>query len=62
MLDNEAEHEPDGEETEEHNLEDFWKKYPWRLIGHESRGSATSPEKAKAGDTVTLFEGKNTRV
>ncbi len=38
MLDNKAEHEPDGEETEEHNLEDFWKKYPWWLIGHESRG------------------------
>ncbi len=29
MLDNEAEREPDGEETEEHNLEDLRKKYPW---------------------------------
>jgi hypothetical protein len=28
ILDNEAEREPDGEETEEHNLEDLRKKYP----------------------------------
>jgi hypothetical protein len=30
-LDNEAEREPDSEETEVHNLEDLRKKYPWWL-------------------------------
>ncbi len=43
MLDNEAEREPDGEETEEHNLEDLRKKYPWWLTKREGRELATSP-------------------
>jgi hypothetical protein len=62
MLDNEVEREPDGEEPDEPNLEGLKKKYPWWLGEHEGKESATSPEKAKLGDTVTLFEGRNTNV
>jgi hypothetical protein len=62
MLDNEAGHGPDGKETKEHGLENLRKKYPWWLNGSEGEESATSPEKAESGDTVTLFEGRNTRV
>jgi hypothetical protein len=62
MLDNEATQEPDSEETEEHSLENLRKKYPWWLSSHEGEESATSPEKADSGDTVTLFEGRNTHV
>jgi hypothetical protein len=53
---------PDGEETDEHNLEELKKKYPWWLSGREGKESSTSPEKAEAGDTVTLFKGRNTLV
>ncbi len=60
MLDNEAECEPDGEETDEHNMEDLRKKYPWWLSERGSKESAKSPEKAELGHTVTLFEGRNT--
>ncbi len=62
MLDNEAEREPDGEATDEHNMEDLRKKCPWWLSKCNGKEPATSPEKAKLGDTVTLFEGRNTRV
>jgi hypothetical protein len=62
MLDNEAEREPDGEETEEHNLEGLQKKYPWWLSQHDSKESATPPKRAEARDTGMLFEGRNTRV
>ncbi len=62
MLDNEAAREPDGEETEEHGLENLRKKYPWWLSGREGEEFATSPEKAESGDTVTLFKGRNTRI
>ncbi len=37
MLDNEAEREPDGEETDEHNLADLRKKYPWWLSYSKER-------------------------
>jgi hypothetical protein len=62
MLDNEAACEPDGEETEKHGLKDLRKKYPWWLSGCKGEESATIPEKAESGDTVTLFEGRNTRM
>jgi hypothetical protein len=62
MLDNEAAREPDGEETDKHNLEDLRRKYPWWLSGQESKESAAPPKKADSGDTVTLFEGRITRV
>jgi hypothetical protein len=62
MLDNEAARKPDSEETKEHGLENLRKKYPWWLSGREGEESSTSPEKAESGDTVTLFEGRNTRV
>ncbi len=47
-LDKEAAREPNGEETEEHGLENLSKKYPWWLSGHEGEESATSPEKAES--------------
>ncbi len=62
MLDNEAGHKPDGEETDEPNLEGLKKKYLWWLGEHEGKESATSTEKADLRDTVTLIEGRNTRV
>jgi hypothetical protein len=62
MLDNEAAHESNGEETKEHGLEKLRKKNPWWLNAIEGEESATSPEKAESGDTVTLFEGRNTRM
>jgi hypothetical protein len=33
MLDNEAAREPDGKETDEQNLEDLKRRYPWWLRG-----------------------------
>jgi hypothetical protein len=62
MLDNEAACDPDDEEAEEHGLENLRKKYPWWLSGREGEESASSPEKAESGDTVTLFRGRNTCV
>ncbi len=64
MLDNEATRAPAGEETEEQNLEDLRKKYPWWLGGQGGiEASAPAQEScADADDTVTLFEGKTTRV
>jgi hypothetical protein len=62
MLDSEAACEPDGKETKEHGLENLRKKYPWWLSGREGEESATLLEKAKSGDTVTLFEGRNPSV
>jgi hypothetical protein len=57
MLDNEAACAPEGEETE-----DLRRKYPWWL-NRRGGGEATTPAgKADSEDTVTLFEGKNTRV
>jgi hypothetical protein len=62
MLDNEAARDPDGEETDKHNLEDLRRKYPWWLSGQESKESAAPPEKADSGDTVTVFKGRITCV
>ncbi len=59
MLDNKAACVPDGEETK-HSLENLRKKYLWWLSSREGEESATSPGKAESGDTVTLFEGRNT--
>ncbi len=44
MLDNEAAREPNGEEIEEHLLENLRKKYPWWLSGREGEKSAMSRE------------------
>jgi hypothetical protein len=62
MLENEAGREPHGEEADEPNLVGLKKKYPWWLAEHKDKEPATSPKKADLDDTVTLFEGKNTRV
>jgi hypothetical protein len=62
MLDNETARELDSEETDKQNLEDLRRKYPWWLSRREGNEAAESSGKADAGDTVTLFEGKNTCV
>ncbi len=61
MLDKEAARAREGKETEEQNLEDFRRKYPWWLNGRGGEAIA-STGKDDSEDTVTLFEGKNTRV
>jgi hypothetical protein len=62
MLDNKAACASEGEETEEQNLKDLRRKYP-RWLNRRGGGEATTPAgKADSEDTVTLFEGKNTRV
>ncbi len=62
MLDNKAFRVPAGEETEEQNLSDLRKKYPWWLGGRgDAEASAQAQESsADADDTVTLFKGKTT--
>jgi hypothetical protein len=64
MLDNEATRAPAGKEAEERNLEDLRKKYPWWLGGRGDAEANVSAQEssAEADDTVTLFEGKTTRV
>jgi hypothetical protein len=62
MLDNEATRVPNGEETEEQTLVDLRRKYPWWLNGRGGGEASAPAEKAGMDDTVTLFEGKNTRV
>jgi hypothetical protein len=62
MLDNKVTRAPASEETEEQNLEDLRKKYPWWL-GGRGGGEASAPAQQSstdAYDTVTLFEGKTT--
>ncbi len=54
MLDNEAGREPDGEETDEPNMDGLKKKYPWWLAERKGKELATSLEKADLEDTVTL--------
>ncbi len=46
MLDNDVACEPDCEETDEQNLEDLKRRYPWQLSGREGKESTASPEKA----------------
>ncbi len=62
MMDNEAACAPEGKETEEQNLEDLRRKYPWWLNGRVGNAAAAPAGKADAEDIVILFEGKNTRV
>jgi hypothetical protein len=64
MLDNEATRAPAGKEAEERNVEDLRKKYPWWLGGRGDAEANVSAQEssAEADDTVTLFEGKTTRV
>jgi hypothetical protein len=64
MLDSEATRAPVGEEAEEQSLEDLRRKYLWWLGG---RGGVEASEpaqesSAESDDTVTLFEGKTTKV
>jgi hypothetical protein len=62
MLDNKAARTPEGEETEEQNLEDLRRKYLWWLNGRGGKKAAAPARKADTEDTVILFEGKNTCV
>jgi hypothetical protein len=64
MPDNEATRALAGKEEEERSLEDLHKKYPLWLGGRGgAEASAPAQEsRAEADDTVTLFEGKTTRV
>ncbi len=64
MLDSEATRAPVGEEAEEQSLEDLRRKYLWWLGGRGGvEGSEPAQESsAEADDTVTLFEGKTTKV
>jgi hypothetical protein len=64
MLDSEATRAPAGEEAEEQSLEDLRRKYPWWLGGRGGveASAPTQESKAEADNTVTLFEGKTTKV
>jgi hypothetical protein len=62
MLDEEAGRNQEKEEVEEFNLEGLKKKYPWWLLIHQEERSATLPRENGFDDTITLLEGKNTRV
>jgi hypothetical protein len=64
MLDSEATCAPAGEEAEEWSLEDLCRKYPWWLRGRGGVEASTPAQEssAEADDTVTLYEGKTTRV
>ncbi len=62
MLDNKAFRVPAGEETEEQNLEDLRKKYPWWLGGRGGTEASAPAQESSADvdDTVTLFKRKTT--
>jgi hypothetical protein len=64
MLNSEATRAPAGEEAEERSLEDLRRKYPWWLGGRGGVKASTPAQEssAEADNTVTLFEGKATRV
>ncbi len=64
MLDSETTRAAAWDEAEEQSLEDLRKKYPWWLGGRAGvEASAPAQESgAEAEDTVTLFEGKSTKV
>jgi hypothetical protein len=59
MLDNEASHALEGKETEEQNLEDLRRKYPWCLNKQGNSEATALAGKANAEDTVILFKGKD---
>jgi hypothetical protein len=64
MLESEAIWGPEAEETDEQNVEDLRKKYPWWLAG-QGRGESTAPARGsgvEAEDTVNLTQGKSTKV
>jgi hypothetical protein len=64
MLENEAIQGPGVEETDEQNVENLRKKYPWWL-GGQGRGEPTAPARGsgvEAEDTVSLAQGKSTKV
>jgi hypothetical protein len=52
------------EETDEENVENLRKKYPWWL-GGQGGGEAEAPARdstAETEDIVSLFQGKSTKV
>jgi hypothetical protein len=64
MLENEAIQGPGVEETDEQNVENLRKKYPWWL-GGQGRGDTTAPARgpgAEAEDTVSFAREKSTKV
>jgi hypothetical protein len=64
MLDSEATRAPAGEEAEARSQEDLGRKYLWWLGGQGGvEASAPAQESiVEADNTVTLFEGKTTRM
>ncbi len=60
MLESEAIREPEPEETDEQNVENLRKKYPWWL-GCQRGGEPTAPARgsgAEAEDIVSLAQEK----
>ncbi len=64
MLKSEATRGPEAEETDEQNMENLQKKYPWWL-GGQGRGEPTAPargSRAETEDMVNLTQGESTKV
>jgi hypothetical protein len=64
MLENETIQGPGAEETDEQNVENLRRKYPWWL-GGQRRGEATALAQGPGGeaeDTVRLAREKSTKV
>jgi hypothetical protein len=64
ILENEAIQGSGAEETDEQNVENLQKKYPWWL-GGQGRGEPTAPARGpgtEAEDTVSLAREKSTKV
>ncbi len=55
---------PEAEETDEQNVENLRKKYPWWL-GSQGGGEPTAPARgpgAETEDILSLAQGKSTKV
>ncbi len=64
IMESEAIRRPAVEETDEENVENLRKKYPWWL-GGRGGGEAEAPAQdstAETEDIVSLFQGKSTKV
>jgi hypothetical protein len=64
MLESEAILRPEAEETEEQNVENLRRKYPWWLGGQagEKPSAPARDSAAETEDVVNLFQGKSTKV
>jgi hypothetical protein len=64
MLESEATRRPEAEETDEQNVENLWKKYPWWLGGQGGGEPSAPPHDSgvETEDIVSLFQGKSTKV